>query len=35
MALSIAVQGNGFLSNMLLMGSARNSWHTGVKIKGR
>lgn len=31
MALGIAAQGNGFLSNMFLVVSARNTWHTGVK----
>lgn len=31
MALAIAVQGNGFLSNVFLMVLARNTWHTGVK----
>jgi hypothetical protein len=35
MALDIVVQGKGFLSNVFLIGSARNTWHTGVKIKGK
>ena len=29
MALGTAVQQNGFLSNMSLMVSARNTWHAG------
>lgn len=35
MALAIAVQGNGFLSNVFLMVLAGNTWHTGVKMEGR
>lgn len=33
MALGIAGQGNGFLSNVLLIVSAWHTWHRGVKIK--